>query len=148
MDIPKKLEVGDFITVVNWKTINDNSYKGDCLEVKVIDGHLLRVQRRSHYHNLHALDSITLDTNQVNIRILSQEFVNNVLTEDTKTDFKAYVAKLEDKLDKSITLEEGHRPQYYWIQLHYIAHSNDEYTYLEDKWRKKALSCPHYKMSY
>lgn len=64
---------GMFITVVEWTSHRDNSYKGDCLEVTVVDDNLLRVERISQYSTKR--DKITLDLNRVIVRELSPEFV-------------------------------------------------------------------------
>ena len=94
MLVEKKLEVGDFITVLNWKTVRDNSYKGDCMEVLVIDLPVLRVKRHTRYS---VLDDITLNTDQVNIKILSKAFVANVLDNDVPTplDTKSKLSSIE-----------------------------------------------------
>jgi hypothetical protein len=72
-----KVTKGMFITVVEWTSHEDNSYKGDCLEVLVVDENLLRVSRISQYS--HNRDKITLDLNRVIVRELSTEFVESCM---------------------------------------------------------------------
>lgn len=70
-----QVKKGMFITVVEWTSHKDNSYKGDCLEVKVVDDNLLRVERINHYSQTR--DKFTLDLNRVIVRELSPEFVDS-----------------------------------------------------------------------
>lgn len=67
---------GEMITVVNWISHNDNSYRGDCLEVLAVDLPFLRVKR--HPCN-NTWDNITLSLDRVEIKHLSKEFILSVL---------------------------------------------------------------------
>jgi hypothetical protein len=81
------LQKGDFITVVKWKDCQDNSYKGDCLEVKVIDGDFILVKNhtKSFYDK-----NITLDMRRVEVRRLSREYVEDCIPHlKTKNPFRA-----------------------------------------------------------
>ena len=69
-------EIGDFITVDEWTSHDDNSYRGDCLEVLAVDKNLVRVVRHSGNHSLREWDKCTLNLDQVIIRELSDEFVS------------------------------------------------------------------------
>ena len=73
--IEQIIEVGDFITVVEWTSHKDNSYRGDCLEVLAVDENLLRVQRHVGNGILRDWDHITLNLDQVVVRELSDDFV-------------------------------------------------------------------------
>ena len=73
--IEQIIEVGDFITVVEWTSHKDNSYKGDCLEVLVTDENLLRVVRHTGKGTAGDWDYITLNLDQVVVRELSDDFV-------------------------------------------------------------------------
>ena len=79
MEASKQLEIGDFVTVLEWKDLDDNSYRGDCMEIMVIDAPLLRVKRHNGHGRVYGLDNITLNLDQVNIKILTKAFVDNVL---------------------------------------------------------------------
>jgi len=148
MNVEKKLEVGDFITVLQWTDRNDNSYRGDCMEVQVIDLPLLRVKRHSGFRGgISSLDNITLNLDQVDIKILTQAFVDNVkgipkeLTPKLSP-LQRIVENVEKHLQLVIdnTQSGGQNAMYYWHILHFIAHNADsDYYYLEDKWRAKAL---------
>ena len=70
-----QVKKGMFITVVEWTSHRDNSYRGDCMEVVVVDENLVRVERINHYSNTR--DKITLDLNRVIVRELSAEFVES-----------------------------------------------------------------------
>lgn len=77
MEVKKLLEesmikVGDFITVVEWHSHKDNSYKGDLLEVKVVEPPYLRVYR----HNGPTM-MITLKLGDVEVMPLSKEFIDS-----------------------------------------------------------------------
>jgi len=72
-----KIKKGDFITVVEWKSHVDNSYKGDCLEVKVVDLPFLRVER----HDGVFPGMLTLSLDAVEVMPLSKDFVDSVLEE-------------------------------------------------------------------
>jgi len=69
-------EIGDFITVTEWTSHTDNSYKGDVLEVLVVDYPLLRVTNHSSGF---MTSPMTIDLTRLNVRELSKEFVANVL---------------------------------------------------------------------
>lgn len=76
-ELAKQLELkkGDFFTVVRWLHIDDNSYRGDCLEAVTVDHPFVRAYCHDHEF------TITLDLNQVEIMPLSPEFVKSVLDE-------------------------------------------------------------------
>jgi len=86
-----ELAVGQFVTVLNWKPIiieeptfgsfgettgiqtrthNDNSYKGEILEIKAVDLPFVVVKRVCYSGN-----SFALDTRRVNLMELSEEYV-------------------------------------------------------------------------
>jgi hypothetical protein len=71
-----KIAKGDFFTVVQWLHSNDNSYKGDCFEVRVVDLPYIRAFRHTGWG---AEGSITLNLDQVEIMPLSDEFVADVM---------------------------------------------------------------------
>ena len=75
-----KVEVGQFITVVRWTAYVDNSYRGDCLEVVAVDKNLLSVVMRGYP----CRDSRTLDLDKLIIRVLSDEFVESVISREPK----------------------------------------------------------------
>ena len=75
-DIQQELKKGDFFTVTKWISGSDHSFVGDCLEVIVIDQNLARVWR---HFGKNSKECFTMNLNNVEIRILSKEFVDNVL---------------------------------------------------------------------
>lgn len=74
-----ELKKGMFITVVEWTSHKDNSYKGDCLEVLVVDKTLIRVERADVKAGSFLGGPFTLDLNRVIVRELSAEFVANCI---------------------------------------------------------------------
>jgi hypothetical protein len=82
-DLAESLTVkkGDFITVVRWTSHLDNSYKGDCMEVLVVDMPFIRV--RIHDDDLFP-EGVTLNLDQLEIMPLSDEFVKSVLESKAK----------------------------------------------------------------
>ena len=74
----KDLKVGDMFTVTEWPFSVDRSFIGDVMEVVVIDYPFVRVFR--HTGNIKGFSKKrTLDLNAVNIKKLSQEFIDDVL---------------------------------------------------------------------
>ena len=71
----KKIKKGDFITVLKWIGINDNSWKGDCMEVKVVDYPTIRVKN----HSSPICGTHTLNVEQLEIKHLSKEFILSVI---------------------------------------------------------------------
>ena len=69
-------EVGDFITVTEWTSHTDNSYKGDVMETKVVDYPLIRVKNHTCSY---LTGNMTLDLTRLNVRELSAEFVADVI---------------------------------------------------------------------
>jgi len=69
-------EVGDFVTVTEWTSHKDNSYKGDVIEVMVVDYPLFRGKNHTYCYGD---GNVTLDLSRLNIRELSAEFVADVL---------------------------------------------------------------------
>ena len=76
-------EVGDFITVDKWIHNNDNSYRGDCLEVLAVDENLVSVIRHHSVIAPGEWDRITLNLDLVLIRELSKEFVASIIVGET-----------------------------------------------------------------
>ena len=70
------LKVDDFFTVVKWRGIKDNSYRGDCLQAKVIDFPYIRTFVHDGPLKGH---TITLNLDQIEIMPLSDEFVYSVI---------------------------------------------------------------------
>lgn len=66
-----RISVGDFITVDDWISHRDNSYKGDVCKVLAVDRNLLRVEN----FDFKVCPYLTFDTNRVKVRKLSDEFV-------------------------------------------------------------------------
>lgn len=77
----KDLKKGDFITVVKWVSHLDNSYRGDCLEVMAVDLPFIRAFRHGGFMRN---NTITLNLDQVEIKELSADFVDNVLNPQEK----------------------------------------------------------------
>lgn len=76
--------VGDYITVVEWKTFlndkegnlthrKDQSFIGDCMKIIAADGALLRVKNLDCFNS-----SFTLNLDKVVVRKLSRDFINAV----------------------------------------------------------------------
>jgi len=77
-----KLEVGDFITVDHWNDPENKSFRGDCLEVKVIDKNLIRAQIRgasAHLFGSHG-GLFTIDLDKAIVRHLSVEFIESCIS--------------------------------------------------------------------
>ena len=70
------IKKGDFVTVRKWLSHPDNSYKGDCLEVMVVDTPFIRVKRHTGWNKGGML---TLNLEQVELHPLSPEFVQSVI---------------------------------------------------------------------
>lgn len=69
---------GTFFTITQWNSHRDRSYVGDCLEAMVVDGPFVRVRR--HYSRINK-SYFTIDLRDVDVRILSEEFVQAVIGE-------------------------------------------------------------------
>lgn len=67
---------GLYVTVLNW-TPHDNSYKGDVLEIEAVD--LPFVICKRHTGNWSGEKPISLDTRNVSLTLLSQDFVDAAL---------------------------------------------------------------------
>jgi len=76
----KEIKVGDFITVLRWTSCFDNSYRGDVLEVKVIDMPFISVKRHNGFGASFGQDKITLNMEQIEIKVLAKAFVDDVLS--------------------------------------------------------------------
>ena len=70
-------KVGDYFTVVEHKTLNDRSWRGDCLEVKVVDGQFIRATNHSGYVGY---GLITIDIKQWVLKPLSQEYAQSCIS--------------------------------------------------------------------
>ena len=71
----KRIKEGDLVTVLNWIGVDDNSYKGDCLEIKVIDYPFIRVQN----HSSPFIGAHTLNLERTEIKHLSKKFILSVI---------------------------------------------------------------------
>ena len=73
-----ELKKGDFFTIVRWRFVKDNSYRGSCLEAKVIDPPYARVLV---HDGILSGATITLNLDEIEIMPLSPDFVQNVMDE-------------------------------------------------------------------
>lgn len=71
---PENIQVGDFITVREWTSHKDNSYKGDLLEVKKIALPHVFVERHSKY--AHNCDRLQLSFDKVIFQRVNQDFID------------------------------------------------------------------------
>ncbi len=68
------LAAGMYITVVKWLNRTDRSYVGSCLKVLAEDYPFVRVRSRVDY-----VGDVTLNLEEVEVRLLSDEFVQAVI---------------------------------------------------------------------
>lgn len=79
------MKVGDFFTVIIRTDGKDNSFINDCLEIIVLDGQLARVKEHRGKDDYYKW---TLNLSEYNTRILSKEFVRDVLNSESSADVK------------------------------------------------------------
>lgn len=79
---PTALSKGDFITVLEWTSHRDNSYKGDVLEVQAIDLPFIVCKNHTGYSGGKPL---SLNTNAVQLVSLSKEYVDAALGRKSET---------------------------------------------------------------
>jgi len=91
------VKAGQFITVVEWTSHHDNSYKGDCLEVIVADKNLLSLRERGYSNQR----SFTLDLNRVIIRVLSDDLVRSVISREPVKGFGSFGELVKAKRKQS-----------------------------------------------
>jgi hypothetical protein len=76
--VPDHIKKGDFITVLEWLSHQDNSYKGDVLEVQAINLPFIVCKRHTGY----SLDKpLNLDMRAVTFAALSREYVDAAIGE-------------------------------------------------------------------
>lgn len=75
-----ELKKGDFFTIKRWTSHKDNSYLGDCFEVKAIDHPYVRALK---HDGAFKGKTMTLSLDRVEIMPLSKEFVDDVMGSKT-----------------------------------------------------------------
>jgi hypothetical protein len=71
---------GEFFTIFKWLIYeNDRSWCGDCLEARKVDGPFIRVRR---HHDATYKSHFTLDSRNVQLMPLSDDFVQEVVNQE------------------------------------------------------------------
>ena len=71
-----EMKVGDYITVLNWITLQDRSYVGDTLKIIAVDWPFMRVEKDIMMNGTRKkLFEVILDLREVEIKKLSSEMI-------------------------------------------------------------------------
>lgn len=73
----EKLTIGQFVTVLNWKR-NDNSYKGNVLEIKAINLPFIVIKNLQYNEGSIFSKPFELDTREVDLIELGKEYVQTL----------------------------------------------------------------------
>jgi len=72
------LKVGNVVTVLNWLSHKDNSYKGDLLKIIAINIPFISVKEILHHDSWK--QGLVLDTRCVELSLLSDDFVKKTIS--------------------------------------------------------------------
>jgi len=71
----KVFNKGDFVTLYKWLSHQDNSYKGDVLEVLLVEGDYIILRKHSKYDFEKNNNNIVINLNDVELVHISDEFI-------------------------------------------------------------------------